>query len=196
MDTPLRFFTLLVADLLHWARALFANRRVKALSFVLTLTCREVSMVRNVIAGVLLLSGLGIDSAWALDRTGPKLDTKSFDERSYCERRLHGKFFSRTELIFGLSRVDAPNITEEEFQHFIDTSVTPSFPEGLTVLSGTGQFSGSAGGVIKEGAKLLILFYPSGKQSNEAIEQIRATYKSAFQQESVLRADELSCVSF
>jgi len=152
--------------------------------------------VRNMIAGILLLMGLGIDNVRALDRSDQRAYTKVFDERRFCEQRLHGEYFSRTELVFGLSRVNAPDITEQEFQHFIDTAVTPSFPEGLTLLSGTGQFRNTAGRVIKEGSRVLILFYPAGRKSNDAIEQIRASYKNAFQQKSVLRADELSCVSF
>jgi len=85
---------------------------------------------------------------------------------------------------------------EPEFQNFIDTEVTPRFPDGLTVLSGIGQFRDSAGTIIQEGSKLLILLYPFNKKSNLAVEEIRTEYKEDFQQQSVLRVDEQSCVSF
>jgi hypothetical protein len=87
-------------------------------------------------------------------------------------------------------------VTEEEFQHFVDTEVTPRFPDGLTLLTGTGQFKDSTGTIIQEGSKLLILLYPFNQKSNRAVEQIREAYKDTFQQESVLRVDEQSCVSF
>ena len=87
-------------------------------------------------------------------------------------------------------------MTEEEFQHFVDTEVTPRFPDGLTLLTGTGQFKDSTGTIIQEGSKLLILLYPFNQKSNRAVEQIREAYKDTFQQESVLRVDEQSCVSF
>ncbi|MDO9104737.1 MAG: DUF3574 domain-containing protein [Methylovulum sp.] len=154
-------------------------------------------MVRTMLVGMLLLvTGWAGDGTWAQDRAGHLAYSKVVDSRNYCIQQLHGDFFSRTELIFGLSRPNAPDITEQAFQQFIDTVVTPRFPEGLTVLSGTGQFMGSTGQLIKEGSKLLIVFYPMSKQRNAAIERIRAAYKNAFQQKSVLRVDQLSCVSF
>ena len=120
----------------------------------------------------------------------------AWSERRICEQLIHGEIFARTELLFGLSRASGPDITEEEFQHFIDQQVTPRFPEGLTLLAGNGQFQDSAGNIIQEGAKLLILLYPFSKERNALVDEVRSEYKSAFQQESVLRTDEHSCVSF
>ncbi len=87
-------------------------------------------------------------------------------------------------------------VTEDEFKGFLDSEVTPLFPDGLTLLTGAGQFKNSSGTIIREGFKLLILLYPFKSESTRAIEQIRDAYKSTFQQESVLRVDEPSCVSF
>lgn len=42
----------------------------------------------------------------------------------------------------------------------------------------------------------MILLYPFNKQNNLAVEEIRTEYKDEFQQQSVLRVDERSCVSF
>jgi Protein of unknown function (DUF3574) len=105
--------------------------------------------------------------------------------------------FARTELFFGLSKPGGV-VTEEEFKNFVDLSVTPRFPDGLTLLSGVGQFRDSSGTTIVEGSKVLILLYPArgSGDANRAIEQIRADYKTRFEQQSVLRADDVSCVSF
>jgi hypothetical protein len=118
------------------------------------------------------------------------------DARAFCERTLGGQVWARTELYFGMSRAAGPDITEGEFQHFLDTVVTPRFPAGLTVLSGDGQFRGASGIVVQERSKVLILFYPWGPGRNRAVERIRARYKRAFAQEAVLRVDTASCVSF
>ena len=120
----------------------------------------------------------------------------AWSERKICERLIDGEIFARTELLFGLSRSDGPDITEQEFQTFIDLQVTPRFPEGLTLLGGNGQFQDSTGNIIQEGSKLLILLYPFGKDRSALVDEFRAEYISAFQQESVLRVDEHSCVSF
>ena len=45
-------------------------------------------------------------------------------------------------------------------------------------------------------SKVLILFYPFERESSQAIESIRERYKARFQQESVMRVDNTSCVSF
>jgi hypothetical protein len=117
-------------------------------------------------------------------------------------RRHHGhcadgaEAFSRIELFFGLSRPGGV-ITEEEFKTFIDARVTPRFPDGLTLLTGSGQFRSASGTIVAEGAKLLILLVPiRDPRANEKVEAIRSDYRWQFQQESVLRADATSCVSF
>jgi Protein of unknown function (DUF3574) len=117
-------------------------------------------------------------------------------EQRVCEKVIRGEIFARTELLFGLSRSGGPDITEAEFQGFIDVKVTPRFPEGLTLLAGNGQFRDSAGNIIQEGSKLLILLYPFSKDSSALVDEVRNDYKGQFQQESVLRVDEFSCVSF
>ncbi|HSF48584.1 MAG TPA: DUF3574 domain-containing protein [Burkholderiales bacterium] len=116
------------------------------------------------------------------------------DER--CRGPLAGDAFARTELFFGLSRPDGV-ISEEEFQGFVNNFVTPRFPDGLTLLGGAGQFRDASGTIISEGSKLLILLYPARtRDANDLIEAIRFDYKTQFQQQSVLRADDRSCVSF
>jgi hypothetical protein len=106
------------------------------------------------------------------------------------------EIWARTELYFGTARADG-EVTEAEFVEFVDRYITPRFPDGLTLLTGYGQFLGSKGLVIKERSKLLILFYPfQFKGANRLIEEIRTKYKEKFGQESVLRVDSYSAVSF
>ena len=113
-----------------------------------------------------------------------------------CRGAAGAQAFARTELFFGLSRPGGV-ITEEQFKGFVDASVTPRFPDGLTLLTGTGQFRDSSGTIIVEGSKLLVLLYPFGDREADAkIEQIRSEYVCLFDQQSVLRADDASCVSF
>lgn len=146
--------------------------------------------------GIGVLAGLLVHAVVSAQNV-PRLDRgSSAAERRFCEQTLHGEIFARTELYFGLSRADGPNVTEAEFQQFVDTVVTPRFPDGLTLLSGKGQFRGESGVVLKEPSKVLILFYIWDPTRQRAIERIRALYKAAFQQEAVLRVDDASCVSF
>lgn len=108
-----------------------------------------------------------------------------------------GEYWARTELYFGTKRPDDSEVTIQEFEDFVDEIVTPRFPDGLTLLTGDGQWRNSAGVIIEEESNVLILLYPlDDKEANSEIEQIREAYKDAFQQESVLRVDDYSWVSF
>ena len=103
----------------------------------------------------------------------------------------------RTELYFGTNKSNNQQVTEAEFTSFVDAQVTSRFPDGLTLLTGYGQFRTSAGILVREKSYLLILFYPPQLQdANKKIHEIRESYKSAFSQESVLRVDGYSFVSF
>lgn len=130
----------------------------------------------------------------ASQRTSAKFDTQ--DGNRQCQKPPFGKSFARTELFFGLSKLDGSEVSDEAFQDFVNAQVTPRFPDGFTLLAGTGQFKNSDGTIIREPSRLLILLYPSDKKSIEKIEEIRQIYKSQFQQQSVLRVDEDLCVSF
>jgi hypothetical protein len=101
------------------------------------------------------------------------------------------ELFARTELYFGSLRADKPPVSEEDFLGFLNDTITPLFPNGLTLLKGLGQFLNSQGVIQQEQSWLLILLYPVGEmQSNHGkIEEIREDYKKAFEQESVLRSD-------
>jgi hypothetical protein len=105
--------------------------------------------------------------------------------------------WNRTELYFGTGRPDGTVVSDAQFAQFIDEQVTPRFPDGLTLLAGYGQYKNSAGIINKEKSLVLILFYPPQMtDAGKLIEQIRETYKALYQQESVLRADSNSVISF
>jgi Protein of unknown function (DUF3574) len=108
-------------------------------------------------------------------------------------RQIATEPFIRTELFFGADKPDGTEVTEEDFQCFLDQNVTPLFPDGLTVLSGKGQFCCDGGGqLVQEKSFVLVLLYPEETKhsSNRKIEQIRRDYKADFQQQSVLRVDD------
>jgi uncharacterized protein DUF3574 len=86
--------------------------------------------IRPIIVSIALAIGLVANAAWALDTSAHHADPRFFSGQRFCKHRLHGELFSRTELFFGLSRATGPDVTEAEFQNFIDTKVTPVFPMG------------------------------------------------------------------
>ncbi len=113
--------------------------------------------------------------------------------RPIPEAALRGSVdFARTELFFGTAKADGTVVTDEEFKLFIDDTVTPRFPDGLTLLKADGQFQDASGTIIKEASFVLILLYPVEDflVSSRQINVIRERYKEEFLQESVLRVDD------
>ena len=106
----------------------------------------------------------------------------------------------RTELFFGTARPDGSVVTDAEWESFLDSEITPRFPEGLTVLSGAGQWQEDDHSIVEERSKIVILLYPRAalEERHTEIEEIRAAYEREFEQESVLRADDDRpvCASF
>jgi hypothetical protein len=105
--------------------------------------------------------------------------------------------WARTELYFGTNKPNNQPVTDTEFDGFLEREVTPRFPDGLTLLTGYGQFKTSSGELVREKSYVLILLYPPGmREANKRIQEIRKSYKGEFNQESVLRVDSFSFVSF
>lgn len=102
----------------------------------------------------------------------------------------------RIELVFGLSRKGAPEIGEAEWRAFLDREITPRFPAGLTVLAGHGQWQSPSGASVSEPARLLLVWASPAPDLDRRIEAVRAAWKQAHRQESVLRAESTDCVAF
>ena len=112
-------------------------------------------------------------------------------------RTFPGKEMLRTELYFGIARRGGGTVGDDEWRAFLRDEITPRFPDGFTVLDARGQWRGSDGELIEEPSRLVIVLYePTDRRANERIEQIRAAYKSRFDQDAVMRADSVDRVSF
>ena len=111
--------------------------------------------------------------------------------------RNAAKPMARLELVFGSGHESLTPASEDDWAAFVATEITPRFPDGLTVLTGYGQWRDSAGVLVKETSRLLLIWYPPAADADTRIEAIRAAYKARFGQDGVLRADEpLACVAF
>lgn len=152
------------------------------------------SLLKKTILLSLTFSLLVMPAAYAKGRAKVfKAVTKAVQAQVEKKRRVEFEQFLRTELFFGSAKPDGTVVTEEDWQQFLNTHITPRFPDGLTVLTGYGQFRNSEGIIVRERSFVLILLYPveTKHSSSQKIEQIRSLYKAAFQQESVLRADDI-----
>ena len=152
-----------------------------------TLTIRRLSAFA--VAATILVFAPG-HAAAQFDALGGQ---RAIMRRPIPDAALRGSvYFARTELFFGTAKADGTVVTDVEFNLFIDDTVTPRFPDGLTLLKADGQFRDASGTIVKEASFVLILLYPleGFVESSQKINVIRESYKEQFLQESVLRVDD------
>ena len=104
--------------------------------------------------------------------------------------------FVEYQLFMGRSGPDGEIVDDEAWDTFLADTVTPRFPDGLTVLDGKGQWRGSDGQVKRERSKLLVILTQPGESNDRLIDEISEEYRTQFNQESVLKMVEDTCVSF
>ena len=81
-------------------------------------------------------------------------------------------------------------VTPEEWTEFLRSTVTPRFPDGLTVWEASGQWRGADGAIVREASHVLTLIHPDDAASEEAVLEIVAAYKAQNLMKS--RADYLA----
>jgi hypothetical protein len=153
------------------------------------LKLQKISKIRLLILSLILVCALPVTGYLSAGRFAGKTVVE--------DPPIFGDIWARTELFFGTARPDGSVVSDDKFKRFLDQEVTPRFPDGLTLITGQGQFKNANGMIIQEKSKVLILLYPlDDTGASTRIESIRAAYKLAFQQESVLRVDSRAGVSF
>jgi hypothetical protein len=166
------------------------------MDLITTIVSGEITRVAG-LALAMVVGGLGVATVPA---AVGQTESSTGEGCAFVAPEAEAEPWVRTELFFGTSKPDGSAVSEAEWEAFLDAEITPRFPEGLTVLSGNGQWQEEDGDIVEERSKIVILLYPrvAVDESNTEIEQIRAAYETRFQQESVLRADDDRpvCTSF
>ncbi|RXT57039.1 hypothetical protein B6S44_00915 [Bosea sp. Tri-44] len=101
------------------------------------------------------------------------------------------------ELLFGRKIGDRVGVSEAAFRSFVDAEVTPRFPDGLTILDGSGQYRDREGGrLIREPSKLVLIAMADEAGNREKLAAIAEAYKRSFSQQSVGLILKPACASF
>ena len=147
------------------------------MSRVLTAACTTVVFVAGVVAGGLCSS---------------RLDAQGFTIVMDCGGVSAPQL--KTTLYFGLTRASGA-ISELDWQIFLRDEVTRRFPEGLTAWEAEGQWRNPGGTIDHERSKVLLLVHADTVEARRAVQDVIATYRRQFDQQSVLWESSRVCVS-
>jgi hypothetical protein len=98
-------------------------------------------------------------------------------------------------LYFGTDKPSG-RVTPEDWARFLEETVTPKFPEGLTAWQASGQWRAASGAVVQEQSYVVSLVHADSASAENAVQEVVASYKASFQQEAVLRVKSNACISF
>ncbi len=96
-----------------------------------------------------------------------------------CDRQVQARLF------FGL-RGSAGFVSEGEWALFLAETVTPRFPDGLTVFQANGQWRGRGSRLEQEPARVVEIVHDDSPDTRSRIDEIVTIYKARHQQQSVM----------
>lgn len=99
-------------------------------------------------------------------------------------------------LYFGRAIPGGGSVSDEAWSAFLRDSVTPRFPDGLTVWRAEGQWRETSGAIVREASFVLEIVHPDDAASEQAVQSVRADYRVRFRQEAVLRVSAPVRVQF
>lgn len=103
----------------------------------------------------------------------------------------------QVDLYFGRNIRATGEVSDRQFQEFLQDEVTPRFPDGLTVYDAKGQYRDSTNHLVREPSKVVSFILQDTQTNENSINQIITAYRQKFHQKSVLAVvDETLSVAF
>lgn len=129
-------------------------------------------------------------SIWAINAVAQRADSSTDSESPEVS-------WTRTELFYGAGRLPASGERDIRWEKYINEIVTPRFPEGLTLLEGTGQWRVKEGQTPRRNrTRILILIHEDTEENSNKVDEIRTLWKEISGQQSVLRVSQPAAVAF
>ena len=101
------------------------------------------------------------------------------------------------DLLFGRKIGERAIVTEAQFGRFVDSEITPRFPDGLTVFTAYGQWRDTERNrIVREPSKIVTIVLPGKPEDGDRLTEIIEAYKKQFKQQSVGMVLRPACVSF
>jgi hypothetical protein len=102
------------------------------------------------------------------------------------------------ELFFGRDRQGRAVVSDAEWSDFLNTVITPNFPDGLTVFDGYGQSRNPETGAIGRSprVKIVLIAVKRSPELPNRLTTVMEAYKMRFNQRSVGLITRDSCAAF
>ena len=101
------------------------------------------------------------------------------------------------QLLFGRAIGTQGMVSDAEWEDFIARTVTPAFPDGLTVFDAKGQWRDTAtGAVVSEPSKIVLILVADTAAAMPRVEAIADAYKRRFNQQAVGILSQPTCTVF
>ena len=96
-------------------------------------------------------------------------------------------------LYLGTEKDDRVVVTTEQWKAFLETVVTPAFPEGFTTWQTYGQWRDRNGRIDKEDGYVLQFIHSRDESIGDRVKKIADEYNRRFEQKAVLYTTETAC---
>lgn len=104
---------------------------------------------------------------------------------------------TQVDLYFGRDIGGRAEVSDVQWDRFVDAEITPRFPDGLTVVDARGQYRDTATGRIgRERSKRLTILVVDAAAARPRFDAVVGAYIRQFQQQSVLRVEGPVCAAF
>jgi len=101
------------------------------------------------------------------------------------------------QLLFGRNIGTQGEVSDEEWRDFMATTITPAFPDGLTVFDAQGQWRDAATGMLlSERSKIVFLMVGDVRAASPQVAAIADAYKTRFKQDAVAVMTTPACAAF
>jgi hypothetical protein len=109
--------------------------------------------------------------------------------RNSCATRILQRLYLGTDTPEGV-------VSEQQWQTFLQKTISPRLPSGLTVIKGEGQWLGHNQELVHETSRIVEIVHSNSVAERVATQEIVSAYKAQFQQEAVLvmRSDVIACL--
>ena len=97
------------------------------------------------------------------------------------------------DLYFGRDKQGGGEVSEAEWAAFLTDTVTPRFPDGLSVFNVEGQTREPSGRIVRERTKLMVVVVFDAPAHQGKVREIIEAYNSRFGQHGVFRSEHPVC---